>query len=122
MSAVATKFFSDVISEKPDCVLGLATGSTPVGMYNNLTKAYEDGKLDFSKVKSVNLDEYYPLAPDNDQSYRYFMNKNLFVRVNIDKANTYVPNGLAADADAAGSAGDLVGADAAEPSAALRCL
>ncbi|MBO5845395.1 MAG: glucosamine-6-phosphate deaminase [Clostridia bacterium] len=101
MSAVATKFFADVISAKPDCVLGLATGSTPVGMYNNLTAAYNEGKLDFSKVKSVNLDEYYPLAPDNDQSYRYFMNKNLFDRVNIDKANTYVPNGLAADPDAA---------------------
>ena len=101
MSAVATKFFADVIFEKPDCVLGLATGSTPVGMYTNLAKACEEGKLDFSKVKSVNLDEYYPLAPDNDQSYRYFMNKNLFDKVNIDKANTYVPNGMAADPAAA---------------------
>ncbi len=101
MSDVATKFFADVITDKPDCVLGLATGSTPVGMYNNLTKAYQEGKLDFSKVKSVNLDEYYPIAPDNDQSYRYFMNKNLFDRVNIDKDNTYVPDGATKDPEAA---------------------
>ena len=100
LSRVAAKIVGDVILNKPDCVLGLATGDTPIGTYNCLVEEYEAGRLDFSKVKSVNLDEYYPLSPDNDQSYRYFMNKNLFNRVNIDKANTNVPDGMAKDADA----------------------
>ncbi len=97
MSAVAAKLFLETLSEKENCVLGLATGSTPIGLYNNLAAACAKGKVDFSKVTSVNLDEYYPLSPDNDQSYRYFMNKNLFNKVNIDKANTFVPNGMAED-------------------------
>ena len=101
MSDVATDIMYDVISNKPDCVLGLATGSTPEGLYANLVALYREGKLDFSKVSSVNLDEYYPLSPENDQSYRYFMNTHLFDHVNIDKANTYVPNGLAQDPEAA---------------------
>ena len=99
MSAEAAKIMAEVIKNKPDCVLGLATGSTPVGMYACLVDMYNKGELDFSKVKSVNLDEYYPLSPDNDQSYRYFMNKNLFDRVNIDKANTNVPDGMAKDVE-----------------------
>jgi glucosamine-6-phosphate deaminase len=69
-------------------------------MYDELVARYEKGELDFSRVRSVNLDEYYPISPDNAQSYRYFMNKNLFDRINIDKANTAVPNGSAADPDA----------------------
>ena len=85
---------------KPDCVLGLATGSTPVGAYKELIKAYEAGELDFSQVKSVNLDEYKGLTGDHDQSYRYFMNTNLFDHVNIDKANTNVPSGVEEDGEA----------------------
>ena len=101
MSAKATEIMYDVISQKPNCVLGLATGSTPEGLYANLIELYRNGKLDFSGVSSVNLDEYYPIAPDNDQSYRYFMNTHLFDHVNIDKANTFVPDGLASDPEAA---------------------
>jgi len=76
---------------KPDCVLGLATGSTPVGAYKELIDKCEKGDLDFSQVRSVNLDEYKGLSPENDQSYRYFMNTNLFDHINIDKNNTNVP-------------------------------
>lgn len=101
MSNVAAEMLATVIKSKPDCVLGLATGSTPEGLYANLVELYEKGELDFSKVSSVNLDEYYPISPDNDQSYRYFMNYHLFDHVNIDKKNTHVPNGLAEDAEAA---------------------
>ena len=100
MSRCAADLMAEVITSRPDCVLGLATGSTPVGMYDELVARYEKGELDFSRVRSVNLDEYYPISPDNAQSYRYFMNKNLFDRVNIDKANTAVPDGSAADPDA----------------------
>jgi glucosamine-6-phosphate deaminase len=95
MSEQGAEIMKEVIKNNPSCVLGLATGDTPIGMYNRLAEAYEKGELDFSKVRSVNLDEYYPISPDNDQSYRYFMNKNLFDRVNIDKANTNVPDGMA---------------------------
>lgn len=99
LSRVAARIIGDVVHNKPDCVLGLATGDTPIGTYNCLVEEYKAGKLDFSRVRSVNLDEYYPLSPDNEQSYRYFMNKQLFDRVNIDKANTNVPDGTAKDAD-----------------------
>jgi len=97
MSRKAAAIIASTIIQKPDCVLGLATGSTPIGMYRELVRGYEKGDLDFSQVKSVNLDEYVGLSADHDQSYRYFMNENLFDHVNIDKANTNVPNGLAAD-------------------------
>ena len=100
MSAKAGEIMAEVINSKPNCVLGLATGSTPVGMYDYLVKQYEEGKLDMSKASSINLDEYYPIAPDNDQSYRYFMNKHFFDRVNIDKARTFVPDGEAKDVEA----------------------
>lgn len=100
IARLGADMIEEVMKRKKDAVLGLATGSTPVDMYNELVRRYEAGVLDFSPVRSVNLDEYYPLAPDNDQSYRYFMNKNLFNRVNIDKANTYVPDGLCEDAAA----------------------
>ena len=82
---------------KPDCVLGLATGSSPEQMYAEIIQTYQQGGLDFSSVSSVNLDEYRGLEPDNSQSYRYFMNKKLFEHVNIDLANTYVPDGLETD-------------------------
>lgn len=97
MSKQAADIVAKTIKENPSPVLGLATGSTPIGTYKELIALYEKGELDFSKVTSVNLDEYKGLSADNDQSYRYFMNDNLFNHVNIDKANTYVPNGLEPD-------------------------
>ena len=83
--------------QKPDCVLGLATGSSPEGIYENLVKWYKDGILDFSQVTSVNLDEYVGLNGDHPQSYRYFMQDKLFNHVNICREKTFVPNGCAAD-------------------------
>lgn len=100
MSRQAAHIISAQILLKPDCVLGLATGSTPVGAYDRLAELVERKDLSFAKVRSVNLDEYLGLGPDHDQSYRYFMNKNLFHRVDIDINNTNVPNGLAADPEA----------------------
>lgn len=97
MSRKAAGIMAAQIIAKPDSVLGLATGSTPIGMYKELIKGYEAGDLDFSQIKSVNLDEYVGLEPTHDQSYRYFMQTNLFNHVNIDDANTNVPQGLAAD-------------------------
>ena len=99
MSARATEIFAQVISAKPNCVMGLATGETPIGLYDGLAALCEKGTLDFSNVTTVNLDEYYPITPDNDQSYRYFMNLHLFDKINIDKANTFVPDGTATDPD-----------------------
>lgn len=101
LSRKAANIIASQIIMKPDCVLGLATGSSPVGTYKQLIEKYENGDLDFSNVTSVNLDEYKGLSPENDQSYRYFMNTNLFDHVNIDKSSTYVPDGLEPDADKA---------------------
>ena len=101
MSRKAANIISAQIIMKPNCVLGLATGSSPVGTYKQLIEWYKKGDLDFSQVTSVNLDEYKGLSPENDQSYRYFMNTNLFDHVNIDKTRTFVPNGLEADSDKA---------------------
>ena len=84
---------------KPDSVLGLATGSTPIGMYDQLVEWYNKGDVDFSEVKTVNLDEYKGLARDNDQSYYYFMHKHLFDRVNINPDNTNVPDGTQMDSE-----------------------
>ncbi len=100
MSAAGADIIAKQISVKADTVLGLATGSTPVGMYKKLAELNKSGVIDFSKVKTVNLDEYCPINPENRQSYRYFMNENLFDHINIDKANTYVPGGNADDLDA----------------------
>ena len=91
---------ASLVNENPECILGLATGSTPVGTYKQLIKGYEEGTYDFSQIKSVNLDEYKGLPGDHDQSYRYFMNTNLFDHVNIDKANTNVPKGIVDDGEA----------------------
>lgn len=101
VSRKAANIMSAQIIMKPDAVLGLATGSTPVGMYAQLVEWYKKGDLDFSRVTSVNLDEYKGLSGDNDQSYRYFMDHNLFDHVNIDKARTFVPDGLEEDSDKA---------------------
>ena len=97
LSRKAANIIAAQIIMKPDCVLGLATGSSPIGTYKELIQRYEMGDLDFSQVSSINLDEYKGLSPENDQSYRYFMNTNLFDHVNIDKARTNVPNGLEPD-------------------------
>jgi len=99
MSRKAATIIAAQIVNKPDCVLGLATGSSPIGIYEQLVKWYESGDLDFSKVSSVNLDEYKGLSGDNDQSYRYFMNDNLFNHINIDKKATFVPDGTEPDTD-----------------------
>ena len=101
MSAAAADVIAKQINIKNDSVIGLATGSTPVGMYKKLAEMNKNGIVDFSKVRTVNLDEYYPIDPANKQSYRYFMNDNLFNHINIDKANTHVPNGAAENADVA---------------------
>lgn len=99
LSMKAAQIIAAQVNRKPDSVLGLATGSSPVGLYAELIEMYRQGKIDFSHVKSYNLDEYYPLAPDNDQSYRYFMEHNLFYGINIKKENTHVPSGIAPDID-----------------------
>ena len=108
-SRKAANIISAEVILKPDCVIGLATGSTPIGTYKNLIQSYENGDLDFSDVTSVNLDEYKGLGPDHDQSYRYFMNSNLFDHINIDKTRTFVPDGLEADSDkACGAYNDII--------------
>ena len=99
VSKEAAKLVAGLVNLKPDCILGLATGSTPVGMYNNLIELYKKGELDFSQVKSFNLDEYYPIAKSNENSYDYFMNDVLFKHINIKKENINIPNGEAKDAD-----------------------
>jgi glucosamine-6-phosphate deaminase len=96
-SISAAKVVADILKAKPDCVLGLATGSSPINMYRELIRKNQEGEISFKQVRTVNLDEYVGLTPDHDQSYRYFMNTNLFDHIDIDKANTNVPSGIAAD-------------------------
>ena len=100
MSRKAANILSAQIILKPNSVLGLATGSTPVGMYKQLVTWYEKGDLDFAEIKTVNLDEYVGLEPTHEQSYNYFMQEHLFDHVNINPANTNIPDGLAADPQA----------------------
>ena len=97
MSRKAANIVSAQVIMKPNCVLGLATGSTPIGLYKQLVEWYNKGDLDFSEVMTVNLDEYKGLSRDNDQSYYYFMHQNLFDHVNIPSENTYLPNGMEPD-------------------------
>lgn len=97
LSRQAANIISAQVILKPDSVLGLATGSSPLGTYKQLIEWYKKGDIDFSKVVSVNLDEYVGLDGSNDQSYRYFMNKNFFEHINININNTFVPNGCAVD-------------------------
>lgn len=101
MSRTAARVISGYVSSHPDCVLGLATGSTPIGLYRCLVEDYEAGALSFKDVTSFNLDEYRGLDPQHDQSYRYFMEHNLFSHVDIDPARTHVPDGACPDAAAA---------------------
>ena len=100
LSTLASAIICGQVAMKPKCVLGLATGSSPLGTYKKIIEKNKAGEVDFSKVKSVNLDEYVGLSSDHEQSYRYFMNNNLFKHINIDINNTYVPNGCATDIDA----------------------
>ena len=93
----AAEVVADLLKRKPNAVLGLATGSSPIGMYEELIKKYENGEISFKEVKSVNLDEYVGLSPEHDQSYSYFMHDNLFNHVDIKEENTNLPSGLAAD-------------------------
>lgn len=97
LSRKAANVISAQVILKPASVLGLATGSTPIGTYKQLIDWYKKGDVDFSRVTTVNLDEYCGLSPENDQSYRYFMDHNFFLHINIDRKNTNVPNGLASD-------------------------
>ncbi len=108
MSYEAAKVLAAQIVLKPNAVLGLATGSSPIGLYEKLIEWNKAGDLDFSAIRSVNLDEYCGLDGENDQSYRYFMDTHLFNFVNIDKANTNVPNGKAADYAAEGARYDAL--------------
>jgi len=99
MSRQAANIISAQVILKPNCVLGLATGSTPIGTYKQLIEWYKKGDIDFSNTLSVNLDEYVGLDSNNDQSYRYFMENNFFKGINIKAQNTYVPCGIAKDLD-----------------------
>lgn len=100
MSVKAANIIAAQITLKPDSVLGLATGSSPIGTYSQLIQKYQTGNLDFSSIRTINLDEYKGLNQTNPQSYYYFMYENLFKHVNISLENTNIPNGLAADAEA----------------------
>ena len=103
LSRQAANIIAAQVILKPDCVLGLATGSSPLGTYAQLAEMYRNGDIDFADVTSVNLDEYVGLSGENDQSYRYFMNNNLFKNINIDMKKTFVPDGCAADLEKEGA-------------------
>lgn len=95
LSKAAANEMAKVVTDKPNAILGLATGGSPIGMYKELIRMNNAGEIDFSKVTTVNLDEYVGLSGEHNQSYRFFMNDNLFNHINIDKSKTFVPNGLA---------------------------
>ncbi len=99
-SAACADIFAEQLKKKPDSILGLATGSTPVGTYRLLAEKCARGEISFKRVKTFNLDEYYGIGPGHDQSYAYFMRDNLFDHVDIEPANTNIPDGLAKDVGA----------------------
>ena len=99
LSRQAANIISAQVIMKPNSILGLATGSSPLGIYRQLIDWYNKGDLDFSQVTSINLDEYVGLDEENDQSYRYFMQHNFFTHINIKRETTFVPNGCAEDTD-----------------------
>jgi len=96
-SKLAAQMITAAVKDNPKIVLGLATGSTPVPMYNEMAKAVKEKKVSYKMVKTWNLDEYVGLPGTHDQSYRYFMNKNLFEKIDIKISNTHVLNGMAKD-------------------------
>lgn len=100
MSTEAAKQVASLIRKKPDCVIGFATGSTPLGLYKELIRMHKEEGLDFSKVVSFNLDEYVGLPPNHPESYHYFMWENLFKHININPSNVHIPMGMAEDIDA----------------------
>ncbi len=97
LSQTSADIIANEVTKNPSCVLGLATGSTPIGTYQELVKMYKAGALDFSDVTTFNLDEYYPISPINSQSYRYFMNDNLFAKINVNLSKTHVLSGECED-------------------------
>ncbi len=97
MSKAAARMVAGVLNTKPDAVLGMATGSTPLGLYKELIRMHKEEGLDFSQATTFNLDEYVGLSPTHLQSYHYFMQENLFKHINIDPKNTYVPSGTEDD-------------------------
>lgn len=99
MSLKAARMVAAQITLKSESVLGLATGSTPEGMYAQLVRMYENDDLDFSEVTTFNLDEYYQLPVENEQSYAYYMDHHLFSKVNVNKERIHIPNGIAADVE-----------------------
>ncbi|MGN0822143.1 MAG: glucosamine-6-phosphate deaminase [Candidatus Gallimonas sp.] len=99
MSEKGADLIAEVVKSNPCATLGLATGSTPIGVYQRLVRRNQSGEISFEKIRTVNLDEYEGLDGENPQSYRYFMNTQLFDHVNVDKRNTNVPSGVAEDMD-----------------------
>ncbi|HPA94061.1 MAG TPA: glucosamine-6-phosphate deaminase [Petrotogaceae bacterium] len=97
LSRKSAEIIVSQVNQKKDSVLGLATGGTPVGMYQELVKSYREGKVDFGKVITFNLDEYYGVDPKNVNSYHYYMNTNFFDHVNIDRKSINIPNGMSKD-------------------------
>ena len=100
MSQIAARYFAAQVLLKPTSVFGFATGSTPIGLYKELIRKNAEGKITFKYAHTVNLDEYYGMPRDHEQSYYSFMHANLFDHIDIDPANTRLPNGMAEDADA----------------------
>jgi len=112
LSRKAGNLFASQLILKPNSVIGLATGSSPVGMYQELIRIYNEGDIDFNEVVSFNLDEYIGLTPDNEQSYHYFMEKNLFSSINIRPENIHIPSGIAVDMEVAAKSYDKLIEDA----------
>ncbi len=97
LSKVAAKILIDLIKEKPSCTLGLATGSSPIGLYKNLIESYKKGEISFKDVKTYNLDEYCNLDKNHSQSYYTFMHENLFNHIDINEENIHIPEGNGSD-------------------------
>lgn len=100
MSKLAAQMIADLVGKKPRAVIGLATGNTPLGTYKELIRMHKEEGLDFSQVVTFNLDEYVGLPPEHEQSYQYFMNRNLFNHINIKKDNVHIPNGMTRNLEA----------------------
>lgn len=97
MSKDGARIVAELVRKKPNCVLGFATGGTPLGMYKELIRLHKNEGLDFSKITTFNLDEYVGLPPEHDQSYHYFMWENLFKHINVDRRFVHIPMGMAED-------------------------
>ncbi|MGO4371501.1 glucosamine-6-phosphate deaminase, partial [Paenibacillus sp. MCAF20] len=100
LDSYAARYITNLVKEKPQAVLGLATGSTPIGIYDKIVQIHNDERVSFKQVTTYNLDEYVGLQPQNDQSYAYYMNSHLFSRIDIVAEQTHLPNGMADDVEA----------------------